>query len=198
MVSPICHFKVYTHLLSKSLVKGMSYLRFYAPTRQGEAARDPQSLHGEVQQKYEPSSCGNSWAVENAAGNPGLIPKGNFGNSPEGGCAIDLQSDLLFGAPGTSRQRGPKQVFPRPFATTPFLGLGTIEGIEDQNKIVFGHSTANRKSIQTVTDKQFPVFEPLIPEKEADIPENNYFVEPFLRGGLASRLIPRTRVDLTS
>lgn len=171
-------------------------LSFFAPTRQGEAARDPQHLHREVNPHARPSGCGDAWALNNVTGNPGLIPKGNFGNSPEGGCAIDLQSDLLFGAPGTARTKGPKQVFARPFATTPFLGLGSIEGIDDQSRVMFGHSTANRKSIQTVTDKQFPVFEPLIPEKAADIPESNYFVEPFLRGGMASRLIPRHRVDL--
>lgn len=175
------------------------FLTFFQPTRQGEAGRDPQMLHEPVSasKPWVGSSCGNSWAVQNVAGNPGIIPRGNFGNSPEGGCGIDTQTDLLWGAPGTARTKGPKQVFARPFATTPFLGLGTIEGIEDQSKVVFGHSTANRKSIQTVTDKQFPVFQPLIPEKEADIPENNYFVEPFLRGGQASRLIPRVRVDLT-
>ncbi len=135
--------------------------------------------------------------MNNNGDHPGLVPQGGYGNSPAGGCAIDLQSDLLWGAPGTARTKGPKQVFARPFATTPFLGMGSIESIPDQSRVMFGHSTANRKSIQTVTDKQFPVFEPLIAEKAADISENNYFVEPFLRGGLSARLVPRVRVDLT-
>jgi hypothetical protein len=143
-----------------------------------------------------PASCGNSSAWNAAAEYVGLIPQGNYGNSPEGGCAIDTQTSLLFGDPATVRMRGPKQLFQRPFPTTPFLGMGTIDGIPDQNKVVFGHSTANRKSIQTVTDKQFPVFQPLIQEKVDDIPENNYFVEPFLRGGFASRNVPKTRIDL--
>ena len=169
---------------------------FYANTRQGEAARDLQHHFTPVTQQTS-GGCGNSWAVSNVAGAPGMIPRGNFGNSPEGGCAIDLQSDLLFGAPGTARMKGPKQTFPRPFATTPFLAMGSVEDIDDQSRVMFGHSTANRKSIQTVTDKQFPVFEPLIQERADDIPDNNYFVEPFLRGGMASRLIPRNRVDLT-
>jgi len=171
---------------------------FYSNSRQGEAARDV-ARHREENYEFKsatPSGCGNSWAVSGAASAPGLIPRGNFGNSPEGGCGIDIQSDLLFGAPGTARIKGPKQVFARPFATTPFLGLGTIEGIDDQSRATFGHSTANRKSIHTVTDKQFPVFQPLLPEKESDIAENNYFVEPFLRGGFASRLVPSVRVDL--
>jgi len=169
----------------------------YANSRQGEAARDVTVNESNTAglKAAQPSGCGNNWAV--AASIPGMIPMGNFGNSPEGGCAIDLQSELLFGDPATARFKGPKQVFARPFATTPNLGLGSIDHIDEQSHVMFGHSTANRKSIQTVTDKQFPVFEPLIAEKESDIPDNNYFVEPFLRGGYSARLVPRTRVDLT-
>lgn len=174
---------------------------FFANSRQGQAARDETRHENERYNMNSfasnPSGCGNGWALNAAAENPGLIPKGNFGNSPEGGCAIDLQSDLLFGVPGTARLKGPKQIFPRPFATTPNLGMGSIEHIDDQSKVMFGHNTANRKSIQTVTDKQFPVFEPLIAEKYSDIAENNYFVEPFLRGGYSSRLEPRRRIDVT-
>lgn len=165
---------------------------FYASTTGGDATRQPTSFGSMF--PFMPMGCG---AVSSGVQHVGMVPKGNFGNSPEGGCGIDTHTDLLWGAPGTARTKDHKQTFARPFATTPFLGLGTIDGIEDQNRVMFGHSTANRKSIQTVTDKQFPVFQPLIAEKEADIPENNYFVEPFLRGGMASRLIPRTRVDLT-
>jgi len=170
----------------------------YANSRQGVAARDVARQSSETAdlQNAQPSGCGNGWAV--AASVPGLIPMGNFGNSPEGGCGIDLQSQLLFGDPATARFKGPKQLFERPFATTPNLGLGSIDHIDEQSHVMFGHSTANRKSIQTVTDKQFPVFEPLIAEKAADIPDNNYFVEPFLRGGYSARLAPRNRVDLGS
>jgi hypothetical protein len=174
---------------------------FYANTRQGEAARDIQGHHETSKTNVgfmdwlQGGGCGNSKGIAVASEHPGMVPQGGFGNTP-GGCGIDIQSDLIFGAPGTARFKGPKQTFARPFATTPNLSLGSIEGIEDQSRVMFGQSTANRKSIQTVTDKQFPVFEPLISERQADIPENNYFVEPFLRGGQASRLIPRTRVDL--
>jgi hypothetical protein len=244
------------------IMDNSGFLTFYEPTRQGEAARDPQMLHQPVSgsKPWFGSGCGNSWAVKDVVGNPGLVPRGNFGNSPEGGCAIDLQSQLLWGDSGTVRMKGPQQLFARPYATTPYLGGGSvkdvvgnpglvprgnfgnspeggcaidlqsqllwgdsgtvrmkgpqqlfarpyattpylgggsIENIPDQSKVMYGHSTANRKSIQTVTDKQFPVFEPLIAERAADIPEHNYFVEPFLRGGQASRLIPRIRVDTT-
>jgi len=179
----------------------MSYLTFFENTRQGEAARDPDARRDTAVKPGTPSGCGNGWAVTNMASNPGMIGQGNFGNSPEGGCGIDTQSDLLFGVPGTARQKGPKQVFARPWATTPFLGLGTIEGIDDQNKVVIGHSTANRKSIQTVTDKQFPVFAPLLPELESDYSEYSQNVATFLPGrgrGYASTLEKKNRIDLTS
>jgi hypothetical protein len=143
-----------------------------------------------------PTTCGNSSAVQAAAEYVGLIPKGGYGNSP-GGCGIDEQSELLWGDPATVKYKGPKQLFQRPWATTPFMGGGDPDAVPDESKLIFGHSTANRKSIQTVTDKQFPVFEPLISERVADIPEHNYFVEPFLRGGFASRLVPKTRIDLS-
>lgn len=160
---------------------------FYASSRQGEAPRDlrPQ----------ETSFLGKIFGFGNKTeDNPGMNPQKGFSSTGEN---IETQSELLWGAPGTARTKGGKQTFSRPFATTPNLGMGSVESIPAENIVKFGHSTANRKSIQTVTDKQFPVFEPLLPEKEADIAENNYFVEPFLRGGLSSRLIPRIRVDVT-
>jgi hypothetical protein len=186
-------------LLSKSVVK-MSYLTFYDNTRQGDAARDPGQRRDTPVGHATQSGCGNNWAVQNVASNPGMIPKGNFGNSPEGGCGIDIQSDLLFGAPGTARQAGPKQLFPRPWATTPFLGLGTIDNIDDQSKVMFGHSTANRASIQTVTDKQFPVFTPLLPELLDDFAEYGRNVGKIVAGGYGypANLDKKTRVDLSS
>ena len=174
---------------------------FYSNSRQGEAARDPRGTFEQSKSNtgwldwLGSGGCGNQQGLSKATEHPGLVPQSGYGNSP-GGCGIDTQSELLFGAPGTARMKGPKQVFARPFATTPNLGLGSIEHIDDQSRVTFGHSTANRKSLQTVTDKQFPVFQPLIPEKEADIADNNYFVEPFLRGGLSARLVPHNRVDL--
>jgi hypothetical protein len=178
----------------------MSYLTFFENTRQGQAARDPDARRDAPVAHATPSGCGNNWAVQNVASNPGMIPKGNYGNSPEGGCGIDTQTNLLFGAPGTARMPGPKQLFTRPWATTPFLGLGTLEGIDDQNKVMFGHSTANRKNIQTVTDKQFPVFTPLLPELLDDFSEYARNVGKILPGGWGypSNLDKKTRVDLSS
>lgn len=166
----------------------MSY--FHASTRIGNPSQT--SVPSTLQQ----TGCGGSSIFDATAQYIGLIPKGNLGNQPEDGCAVDTHSSLLWGDPGTTRLKEPNQLFPRPFATTPFLAGGTISEIDNQSKVLFGHSTANRKIIQGVSDTQFPVFEPLLPSRVSDIPENNYFVEPFLRGGLASRLVPHNRVDL--
>lgn len=154
---------------------------------------DVSSLPGTSQPQ---SGCGGASIFRSTAEYIGLIPRGNMGNQPETGCAVDVQSRLMWGDPDTQRPKGAQQLFPRPFATTPFMAMGSVEDVPAQSKVIFGHSTANRKSIQTVTDSQFPVFEPLLQSKADDIPGNNYFVEPFLRGGLASRLISHQRVDL--
>ena len=166
----------------------MSY--FNASTRIGNPSQST------VPATMQQTGCGGSSIFDAMAQHIGLVPKGNRGNQPEEGCAVDTQSALMWGDEGTTRTKQPNQLFPRPFATTPFLAGGTIHEIEQQSSVLFGHSTANRKSIQTVSDTQFPVFDPLLPSKVSDIAENNYFVEPFLRGGQASRLLPYTRVDL--
>ena len=166
----------------------MSY--FNASTRIGNPSQST------VPATMQQAGCGGSSIFDATAQYIGLIPKGNMGNQPEDGCAVDTQSSLLWGDAGTTRVKGPNSLFARPFATTPFLAGGTIHEIAEQSSVLFGHSTANRKSIQGVTDTQFPVFEPLLQSRVDDIPANNYFVEPFLRGGLASRLLPYTRVDL--
>lgn len=174
---------------------------FHAVTRnpedQGGNANGPKRNLDATYYTNTPATCGGSSAFQAAAEYVGLVPRAGFGNSAGGGCEIDKHSELLWGDPATVRYKGPKQLFQRPWATTPFMGGGDPDSVPDESKLIFGHSTANRKSIQTVTDKQFPVFMPLIPEKESDIPDNNYFVEPFLRGGFASRLVPKTRIDLS-
>ena len=166
----------------------MSY--FYASTRIGNPSQTA------VPSTIPQSGCGGASVFDAAAQYIGLIPKGNLGNQPEDGCAVNTQSSLMWGDVGTTRQKERNQLFARPFATTPFLALGTVNEIDNQSKVKFGYSTPNRKSVQGVGDTQFPVFQPLLQSKIDDIPANNYFVEPFLRGGLASRLIPHQRVDL--
>ena len=163
---------------------------FYAQTRDENIS----SSHFPTKSQQQ-SGCGGLSIFGSMAKFVGMVPKGNMGNAAETGCSVDTQSSLLWGDKGTAREPGPKQTFPRPYATTPFLAIGNVEGIDNQTKVLHGHSTANRKDIQSVTDSQFPVFQPLLPQKEADIAGHNYFVEPFLRGGYASRLEANQRFD---
>jgi hypothetical protein len=143
------------------------------------------------------SKCDNSEIFNGPAASPGLVPKGNYGNTP-GGCAIDTQSSLLFGTPGTSRVKGAKQIFQRPFATTPNLGQGSLDGYDTESSLLHGYATANRKSINTVTDKQFPYFAPLLSEKIDDYSEYKHAVGPFDRGGIPTRTSNKTRVKLSN
>jgi hypothetical protein len=176
----------------------MDYPFFHANSRGGLRERDSQERNNQATYySNNPSTCSNISTQNTASEFIGLLPSASSGTQPIGGCKVDTQTSLLWGDPGTVKLKGPKQLFERPFATTPFLGLGDPDAVKDENKVKYGYSNANRKSIQTVMDKQWPVFSPLIPEKEADISENNYFVEPFLRGGFSSRLVPKTRIDLT-
>jgi hypothetical protein len=173
------------------------YPFFHAGTRGGVRERDAHERNNTATYyANNPSSCGNASAWNAASEFVGLVPKGNYGNSPEGGCAIDTHSALLWGDPAALRFKGPKQLFQRPFPTTPFLGMGDPDAVPAENRVKYGYSTANRKSIQTTSDKQWPVFIPLIQEKQEDIYESNHFIEKFLRGGLASRNIPKVRLDL--
>ena len=141
------------------------------------------------------SSCDRSEMFNGIAATPGLVPKGSYGNTP-GGCAIDTQTSLLFGIPGTTRVKGTKQIFQRPFATTPNLGKGSLDETDAETNLLHGYATANRKSINTVTDKQFPYFAPLLDEKQEDFTEYTHAVGPFDRGGSPTRASNKTRVKL--
>jgi hypothetical protein len=145
-----------------------------------------------------PATCGGSSAFQAAAEYVGLIPRAGFGNSAGGGCEIDKHTELLWGDPATARYKGPKQLFQRPWATTPFMGGGDPDSVPDESKLIFGHSTANRKSINTVTDKQFPYFAPLLSEKIDDYSEYKHAVGPFDRGGIPTRTSNKTRVKLSN
>ena len=73
--------------------------------------------------------------------------------------------------------------------------LGNLFLIDD-TKDADATNTHNKAPKAPTSDKQWPVFTPLIQEKQEDIYESNHFIEKFLRGGLASRNIPKVRLDL--
>jgi hypothetical protein len=170
---------------------------FHADTRQGPDGHGQEKHEGEnaVIKAAVPMGCGDEWINKAMANSIGMVPGGNSGGMPP--CAADVSNDLHYGIPGTIRSKGNRQLFTRMFATTPNLHIGNPDSVIDENRLLYNNGTTNRKSVNTITDKQWPVFTPLIPEKVADIAEHNYFVEPFGRGGVASRHASMKRVDLS-
>jgi hypothetical protein len=169
---------------------------FFADTRQGPDGRG-QEVHERQNSAIKgavPMGCGDEWINNAMANSIGMVPGGNSGGMPP--CAADVSNDLHYGIPGTIRTKGNRQLFTRMFGTTPNLHNGNPDSIIDENRLLYNNGNVNRKSVNTVSDKQWPIFTPLIPERVADIPEHNYFVEPFARGGVPSRNQSMTRVDL--
>ena len=81
----------------------MSY--FYANTRIGSPSQT------KVPSTIPQSGCGGYSIFDATAQHIGLVPKGNLGNQPEDGCAVDTQSSLLWGDAGTTRVKQPNQLF---------------------------------------------------------------------------------------
>ena len=170
---------------------------FHADTRQGPDGHGP-AVHERENSAIKdafPIGCGDEWVNKSMANSIGMVPGGNAGGIPP--CASDVSNELHYGIPGTMRVKGQRQLFTRMYGTTPNLANGNPESIIDENRLLYNNGNVNRKSVNTVTDKQWPVFTPLIAEKVADIPEHNYFVEPFVRGGVSSRHDSMIRVDLS-
>jgi hypothetical protein len=128
------------------------------------------------------------------ADQPGLIARGGFG-SP-GGCKIDENTELRWGIEGAHRQKGPKQLWARPFATTPFMGGGEPQAVDSESGLIHSAPPRNRKEASTIMDKAIPNFyQPLLMSKSSAYKDVNHWVEQWTRGGDATRLIPQKRVS---
>ncbi len=126
------------------------------------------------------------------ADQPGMIARGGFGHA--GGCKIDENSELRWGTPGAWKQKGPKQLWARPFATTPNLGGGDPGVVEDESGLIFSAPPRNRKEASTIMDKAIPNFyQPLISVKQTEFSNASNWVEGWTRGGDATRLVQTTR-----
>lgn len=129
------------------------------------------------------------------ADQPGMIAMGGYGQ-PGTGCAVDTQTELLWGMEGAHRQKGPKQMWARPFATTPFLGGGEPEAVDNETNLLRSAPPRNRKEASTIMDRAIPnYYQPLIQSKLAGYKDVNHWVETWTRGGDATRLVPQKRVS---
>jgi hypothetical protein len=126
------------------------------------------------------------------ADQPGMIAGGGFGQP---GCKVDENTDLRWGIEGAHRQKGPKQMWARPFATTPFMAGGEPTAVDDESGLIHSAPPRNRKEASTIMDKAIPNFyDPLIPVKLSDYKDVNHWVEQWTRGGDATRLVQQKRV----
>ena len=129
------------------------------------------------------------------ADQPGMIAKGGFGQ-PGMGCKVDQNTDLLWGMEGAHRQKGPKQLWARPFATTPYLGGGEPQAVDDESGLIRSAPPRSRKEASTIMDKTIPnFFQPLIGVKSSEFSNPSNWVESWTRGGDATRLVQTKRID---
>ena len=129
------------------------------------------------------------------ADQPGMIATGGFGQ-PGTGCKVDENTDLRWGTPGAWRQKGPKQLWARPFSTTPYLGGGEPQAVDDESGLIHSAPPRNTKEASTIMDKTIPNFyQPLIDIKKSEYSNPTNWVESWTRGGDATRLVQTKRVD---
>ena len=129
------------------------------------------------------------------ADQPGMIAIGGYG-MPGAGCKVDENSELRWGSPDAWRVKGPKQLWVRPFSTTPNLGGGEPTAVNDESYLIHSQLQRVPKDISTIMDKFIPnYYQPLIPSKDADYQNVNNWVEMdgWTRGGDPTRLIQAKR-----
>jgi len=174
---------------------------FYAPTRvksdkYEEAAKNVADTSNLTRQTASlTAGCSDTLNPAAAmADQPGMIAMGGFGQ-PGMGCKVDENTELRWGMEGTHRQKGPKQLWARPFATTPNLGGGDPMVVDDESGLLRSAPPRNRKEASTIMDKAIPNFyQPLIDIKKSEYSNPTNWVEGWTRGGDATRLVDTKRV----
>lgn len=122
---------------------------------------------------------------------PGMIATTGYGLA---GCEVDTNTELRWGIPGSHRTKGPKQLWSRPFATTPNLGGGDQMAVDDESKLIQSTLVRNRKESATIMDRAIPhVFQPLIDIKASEYKKESNWIEPWTRGGDLTRLVSQQR-----
>jgi hypothetical protein len=132
------------------------------------------------------------------ADQPGMIARGGYGMGP--GCDIDKNSDLRWGDAEGLRVKGPKQLWVRPFSTTPNLGRGRqADSVGDESTLIHAQLQRAKKEASTIMDKTIPNFyQPLIAVKQSEFSNPNNWIQNWTWGGDSARLVKKTRVDGTT
>jgi hypothetical protein len=133
------------------------------------------------------------------ADQPGMIPTSGF-FMPGNGCKVDTNSELRWGDPDAWRVKGPKQLWVRPFATTPNMGGGAPAEVDTESGLIHSMLQRSTKDNSTIMDKAIPnYYQPLIPVKQQEYSNpDNWVQDKWARGGDPTRLIQVKRVDATT
>ena len=129
------------------------------------------------------------------ADQPGMIARGGYGLGD--GCTIDANTDLRWGDSEGLRMKGPKQLWIRPFPTTPNMGRGRqADSVGDESSLIHAQLQRAKKEASTIMDKTIPnYYQPLIPVKQSEYGNPNNWIQSWTWGGDSTRLIKKTRVD---
>ena len=144
---------------------------------------------------HQTTGCGEALGPANAmADQPGMIARGGYGMGDA--CTIDTNSDLRWGASDGLRVKGPKQLWVRPFSTTPNLGRGReADTVGDESSLIHAQLQRAKKDSSTIMDKTIPnYYQPLIPVKQAEYSNPDNWVQSWTWGGDSSRLVKKTRI----
>jgi len=134
--------------------------------------------------------CGMEKPMKLATSQQGIVINSGPGVCGAGGCNIDSDSNIKI----ATIQTNPKcriNLHQRQFLTVPYLGRGpcypTLE-----NNLRMGKTIKISKEKKNLTEKEFPVKIPLIPQLEKNIQNTKHIIETdvnnnWVRGGLPSR-----------
>jgi len=145
---------------------------------------------------HQITGCGQALGPAGAmADQPGMVPRGGYGLGD--GCTIDDNTGLKWGDVDGIRVKGPKQLWIRPFPTTPNMGRGRqADTVNDESDLYHAKLQRAKKDSSTIMDKTIPnYYQPLIPFKQSEYSNPNNWIQNWTWGGDSSRLIKKTRVD---
>lgn len=134
--------------------------------------------------------CGMEKPMKLATSQQGILLGSGPGICGVGGCNVDSDSNIKIGTIQTNTKCR-INLHQRQFLTVPYLGRGpcypTLE-----NKLKMGKSIKISKQKKKITEKEFPVKIPMIPQLKKNIQNTKHIIENdvnnnWVRGGLPSR-----------
>lgn len=143
------------------------------------------SINDYMLSNYASCDCGIKNVLETSTENRGLVVKDGYGVSE---CNVDNDSVLRHGEQ-KRRYKVDQQLFPRPFATTPFVARGEHKP-DLESRILSSLQTVRHSQMQNFDQNN--VYTPLVPNLQNTIQQPIHIIQEsvndnWLRGGIPSR-----------